>query len=172
MVIWIARWVQNGNQVGRRFFLKSLMLFGALGALATGVAIGVQSALSSRTGALIGDLRTGLMTNLIGGSIAGVLVVMFILFQGKSSMQLPAKAGIMLAIAGALGIAIITGVAFSLQRTGVAAGLAIIILGQLVVSVIVDTRGMGGVEPIPLSVQRVAGLLVMAVAVFLLMPRE
>jgi transporter family-2 protein len=112
------------------------------------------------------------MTNLIGGSIAGVLVVMFILFQGKSSMQLPAKAGIMLAIAGALGIAIITGVAFSLQRTGVAAGLAIIILGQLVVSVIVDTRGMGGVEPIPLSVQRVAGLLVMAVAVFLLMPRE
>jgi uncharacterized membrane protein YdcZ (DUF606 family) len=74
----------------------------------------------------------------------------------------------MLAIAGALGIAIITGVAFSLQRTGV----AIIILGQLVVSVIVDTRGVGGVEPIPLSVQRVAGLLVMAVAVFLLMPRE
>lgn len=152
--------------------MKSLISIGALGALATGVAIGVQSALVSRTGALIGNLRTGLMTNLIGGLIAGVLVLVLILSQGKGSMQLPAKAGMMLPIAGALGIMIITGVAFSLQRTGVAAGLAMIILGQLVVSVIVDTRGMGGVEPIPLTLQRVVGLLVMAVAVFLLLPRE
>jgi len=81
--------------------LKSLMLFGALGALATGVAIGVQSALVSRTGALIGDIRTGLMTNLIGGLIAGGLVLMLILSQGKSSMQLSGTAGIMLVIAGA-----------------------------------------------------------------------
>lgn len=152
--------------------MKSLMLFGALGALATGVAIGVQSALVSRTGALIGDIRTGLMTNLIGGLIAGGLVLMLILSQGKSSMQLSGTAGIMMVIAGALGIMIITGVAFSLQRTGVAAGLAIIILGQLVVSVIVDTKGVGDVEPIPLTLQRVAGLVVMAMAVFLLLPRE
>lgn len=48
----------------------------------------------------------------------------------------------------------------------------IIILGQLGISVFVDSKGVGGVEPIPLTLQRVAGLLVMAVAVFLLLPRE
>ena len=78
----------------------------------------------------------------------------------------------MVAVSGTLGILIITGLSFSLQRAGVAAGLATIILGQLIVSIIVDTRGIGGAEPIPLTIPRIGGLFVMAIAVYLLMPRN
>jgi len=79
---------------------------------------------------------------------------------------------VMLIIAGALGIMIITGVSFSLQKAGVAAGLATLILGQMVVSVIIDARGLGGAAPIPITWPRILGLLVMAAGVYLLLPKK
>ena len=152
--------------------LKSIILVGVLGALMTGFAIGLQATLSSRIGGIIGPINTGLLTNAIGGAIAGLIVLILILSQGLEAWQIPWRATIMLAAAGALGIVIIMGVSFSLGRIGVTAGLAAIILGQLLVSVIVDATGWGGVEPIPLSLPRILGLAVMGLAVFLLLPRQ
>ena len=73
---------------------------------------------------------------------------------------------------GGLGILIVIGVSFSLRYTGVTAGTAAIILGQLLVSTIVDATGLSGQAPIPINWQRVAGLLVMGLAIFLLVPRK
>jgi len=152
--------------------LRTAIIVGAFSALATGVAIGVQATLTSRVGGIIGNIRTGLLTNFLGGVIAGVVVLILFWQQGSGAWKIPTTTIVMVAISGTLGILIITGLSFSLQRAGVAAGLATIILGQLIVSVIVDTRGIGNVEPIPLTIQRVVGLFVMAAAVYLLMPRS
>jgi transporter family-2 protein len=152
--------------------VKSIIIVGVVGALATGLAIGMQASLSSRTGTLIGPIQTGLLTNLIGGALAGLLVLALILVRGVDGWQIPKIATVMLFFAGTLGIFIITGVSFSLSRIGITAGLATIILGQMVISVIVDSTGWGGVEPIPMSYQRIAGLVVMGIAVFLLLPRQ
>ena len=73
-------------------------------------------------------------------------------------------------IAGALGIGIIGGVAFAFPRTGIAAGGASIILGQMTVAIVVDTFGWAGAEPIPLNLSRIAGLVILAVAIRLLLP--
>lgn len=152
--------------------MAGIIILGAAVALATGIAIGTQSTLSSRIGSLLGNFRTGLFMNFIGGIIAGVILLVVTFMQGRALWQISTPAFVMLVIAGTLGIAIITGVSFSLQRTGVAAGLASIILGQLVLSIIVDTRGMGGVTPIPLTWQRVVGLIVVAGGVYLLLPKS
>jgi transporter family-2 protein len=152
--------------------IKSSMLIGTFFALATGLAIGVQATLSSRIGGLIGHVRTGVLTNAVGGLLAVAITALWMMRGDLALRQVPAAAAIMLVTSGALGILIVTGSAFSLQRIGVAAGVATLILGQLVVSVIADTTGVGNVEPIPLTVQRVAGLAVMALAVYLLLPRE
>ena len=152
--------------------MKSTIILGVVGALLTGLAIGTQSTLSTRIGSLIGNFRTGVFMNFIGGILAGVIALVLTIIQGKSYWQLPTQAVVMLVIAGALGILIITGVSFSLSRTGVAAGLATVILGQLVLSVIVDARGGGGIAPIPITWTRVAGLLVMAGGVYLLLIRK
>lgn len=148
------------------------ILIGVLGALATGLAIGAQSTLSSLIGAIVGSVRTGMFMNFIGGIIAGLFILAFSLIGGKGYWHLPSKAIWMLVIAGALGIMIISGVSFSLQHTGVAAGLATIILGQLVISVIVDATGAGGARVIPFTWQRAAGLLVIALGVFLILPKK
>jgi len=152
--------------------LKSSVIVGVLGALATGLVIGIQSTISSRSGGLIGDLRTGLLTNAIGGAIAGLIVLLLMLRQGVGAWRPPTAVTVTLAISGILGIGIITGIAFSLQRTGVATGIATLIAGQLIISVIVDSKGIGGVDPIPLTPQRVLGLVVMAAAVYLLLPKQ
>jgi transporter family-2 protein len=75
-----------------------------------------------------------------------------------------------LLIAGLLGIFVIAGLAFSLPKIGVAAGLGMIITGQMVVGVIVDTFGLTG-DPIPLSVSRLGGLVLLAFGTWLIVPK-
>ncbi len=152
--------------------MAGIIILGAVVALATGIAIGTQSTLSSRIGSLLGNFRTGVFMNFIGGIIAGMILLVVTLVQGKAWWQISTPALLMLIAAGAIGIAIVTGISFSLQRTGVAAGLATVILGQLALSIIVDTKGIGGVAPIPLTWQRVVGLIVVAGGVYLLLPKS
>lgn len=156
----------------RRIVLTNLVILGVMTALFTGIAIGAQSTLSSRIGGLIGNFKTGVLMNAIGGLIASLIFVTLLIIKGKGFWQLQGPALVMLVIAGALGIMIITGISFSLQKTGVAAGLATVILGQLVASVIIDAKGWGGLPPIPITWPRVLGLLVMAAGLFLLLPRK
>ena len=152
--------------------MKTTLIIGVIGALSTGLAIGMQSTLSSRVGVLIGPFRTGMLTNLFGGVLAGLVVLIFVLRQGLPAWKVPGNALTMLLISGGLGLLIIMGVSFSLSRTGITAGLAAIILAQLAVAVFVDTTGWGGAEPIPLSPVRLLGLAVMGMAIFLLLPRN
>lgn len=156
----------------RRKRLTYLVLLGVFTALVTGITIGVQSTLSGRIGALIGSFKTGVLVNAIGGLIAGLIFITLLIVKGSGFWQLPATALVMLVIAGALGILIITGVSFSMQKAGMAVGLATLILGQMVVSVIADARGWGGGEPVPITVPRIMGLVVMAIGVYLLLPKK
>ncbi|MCK4900554.1 MAG: DMT family transporter [Anaerolineales bacterium] len=152
--------------------MKNIIIIGIVSALATGLAIGIQATLSSRVGDVIGSFRTTISTNLVGGMIGAFLIFLIFATQGTNSLHYSRNIILMLIAAGTLGIFIVMGVSFSLSRIGVTAGLAAIILGQMFVSVIVDTTGWGGVEPIQISLQRIIGLLVMGLAVILLLPQK
>jgi transporter family-2 protein len=152
--------------------MKNVILIGGLGAFATGIAITLQAYLSGRAGDLVGPIKTGLWTNFLGGVLAG-LIILAIQFIGKdASTTLTQNAFVTIFISGALGIIIITGIAFSINLAGVTAGVAAIVLGQMVLSTIVDTMGWGGVETIPLDSRRIIGLVIMAISVVLLLPRK
>ena len=71
--------------------MKTTILFGVLAALATGVAIGTQSTISSRIGAVIGPFRTGMLVNFVGGIMAGLLLLGFTAFQGRSVWGIPSS---------------------------------------------------------------------------------
>jgi uncharacterized membrane protein YdcZ (DUF606 family) len=152
--------------------MKNILFIGVLTALGTGIAIGIQATLTSRAGTIIGPIRTGLITNIAGGVFALVALGIAFALPIRETGDIPSRAIAMMLLAGFFGVFIVVGVSFSLQRTGVTAGLATIILGQMFVSTIVDTTGWGGAEPIPLTLSRVGGLLVMALAVYMLLPRN
>jgi uncharacterized membrane protein YdcZ (DUF606 family) len=120
---------------------------------------------------MIGDIRTGILTNTLGGIAAGTLMLIWLLREGPETWRIPPVVIGVTAISGILGVLIITGISFSLQRAGIAAGLASVILGQLVLSFLIDSFGIGGAEPIPISGVRVIGLLVTGLGVYLLLPK-
>ncbi|MGD2058139.1 MAG: DMT family transporter [Anaerolineales bacterium] len=151
--------------------MKTSIILGALVALLTGLAIGTQATISSRVGGIIGEVRTGLLSNFLGGIVAGVLIIAFLFKNGAQSWKIPWLVVLILTVSGGLGIFIISGISFSLQRAGVAAGLATIILGQLAFSFLIDSMGIGGVEAIPVSLQRTVGIVVTAFGVYLLLPK-
>ena len=151
--------------------MKLSIITGALVALLTGIAIAVQSTVTSRVGGIIGDIRTGILTNTMGGIVAGSLMIVWFLREGPQVWKIPPIVIGVTALSGILGVFIITGISFSLQRAGVAAGLASVILGQLALSFIIDSLGIGGVEPIPISATRILGIVVAGFGVYLLLPR-
>jgi transporter family-2 protein len=152
--------------------MKPSILTGALVALLTGIAITIQSTITSRAGSMIGDIRTGIVTNTMGGIAAGSLLILFFFREGPQVWRLPWIVVAITAVSGILGVGIVTGISFSLQRAGVAAGLASVILGQLALSFLVDSLGVGGVEPIPLSGSRLLGLFFTGLGVYLMLPRQ
>jgi transporter family-2 protein len=151
--------------------MKMSIISGALVALLTGLAIGTQATISSRVGNIIGEIRTGMLSNFLGGIVAGILVIAVLLRGAPQTVKVPWTIIAVLMLSGTLGIFIITGISFSLQRAGIAAGLATVILGQLLFSFLVDSFGLGGVEPIPVSLQRLSGIIVTALGVYLLLPK-
>jgi transporter family-2 protein len=152
--------------------MKLTIITGALVALLTGIAIAVQSTVTSRVGGVIGDIRTGILTNTMGGITAGTLMLIWLLREGPQTWKVPPVVIGVTALSGILGVLIVTGISFSLQRAGIAAGLASVILGQLALSFIIDSIGIGGVEPIPVSATRILGLLVSGFGVYLLLPKS
>ena len=102
------------------------MIVALVVAAGSGIAIGLQSTLNNWAGRLIGSTATGLLVNFVGGAVAGVLLL---LASGRGVVQREALQGttpLIILASGVLGIAIITGLAYSLPRIGVAAGLSAI----------------------------------------------
>ena len=152
--------------------MKNAIIIGGLTAFATGLAISLQSYFSGRAGALVGPIKTGLWTNFLGGALAGLLILGVRLFSKQSPDPIPLQTLSMIFVSGALGITIIMGIAFSIDLAGVAAGSASVFLGQMFLSVIADTMGWGGAESIPLDFRRIAGLAILAIGVYLILPRN
>ncbi len=141
-------------------------------AVLSGLAIGVQATLNSAAGKIVGATLTGLLVNFSGGAAAGVILAVMYLRLGNAGFASlnPTALGIII-ISGLLGIGIITGVAYAFPKTGIAAGSAAIIASQMVVAVAVDTLGLTGGQPIPLSWTRIAGLGLLALGTWAILPR-
>ena len=152
--------------------MKNMIILGVVGAVMTGLMIGLQSSLSNRTGQLIGSLRTGLLTNIFGGGVALLVFILAIAAKQLGWELPPRQALIMLLSSGALGVFIIIGISFSLRYTGVVAGLGSVILGQMLISSVVDAIGWLGLQRVPFTWQRGAGLLLLAAAIYMLLPRN
>lgn len=151
--------------------MSKVIIYGVFGAIGTGVVISLQAVIGSRTGFVIGPVRTGMWMYILGGPLAAVLLLFGFGGQDVTWEMTRPYVG-MLAVGGLMGITILTGISFSLTRIGVLAGLTTVILGQLGVSIIADAGGWGGGEPIPFTWERAVGLLVVALGVFLMLPKE
>jgi transporter family-2 protein len=148
--------------------MKDLTLTGATIALGSGLAIGVQATLFTLIGRSIGPVRASLILNVTGGIVAGIIMLGIFGIRGNEHWNIPHRTLAFAIIAVTLGIFIVTGVSLAFQRTGVAAGIATVFLGQMLIGIVVDALGLAGAEAVPVDLRRLLGLVIMAIAIVLL----
>jgi transporter family-2 protein len=172
-VQYLARESSFPNLIAVKDIMQKLILTSLIVALFSGLAIGVQSSLISVAGKNTGAMLTGLLVNALAGVAAGLLLLAVYIWQGNtafSAIQAPTLRAIV--IAGLLGIGIIAGIAYTLPKIGVAAGLSMIITGQMAMGVLVDTYGLADGEPIPLNMARIGGLVLLAMGTWFIVPKN
>ncbi len=148
--------------------MQELTLTGIAVALGSGLAIGIQSTLFTLIGRAIGPVRASLVLNVTGGIVAGIVMLAALGIGGTKQWNVPRSTLITAVIAVTLGLFIVTGVSLAFQQTGLAVGIATVVLGQMLIGVVVDALGLAGAEAIPVDPRRLLGLVVMAIAIVLL----
>ena len=157
--------------------MKKTMPKAILSALAvacvSGLAIGAQASLNSAAGKVTGAALTGLLVNFFGGLAAGLLLVVLYYRQGGAEFSAIQSSTLkIIIVSGLLGIGIIAGISFSLPKIGIAVGLSTIIAAQMLVAVAVDTFGLTGGQPVPLSWTRIGGLALLMLGTWIFLPKE
>jgi bacterial/archaeal transporter family-2 protein len=148
--------------------MREMTLTGVAVALGSGLAIGIQATLFTLVGRSIGPVRASLILNVTGGIVAGIIMLAVLGIGENKTWHIPRSTLFLAVIAVTLGLFIVTGVTLAFQRTGVAAGIATVFLGQMLIGIVVDALGLAGAEAVPLDLRRLLGLVVMVVAIVLL----
>jgi len=151
--------------------IKNELFLGLAVAIGTGSVIAIQTAFLSRAGASAGAVRGGLLTTMTGALLAAVILFIF-WRQNPSNWQWSTSTWLALILGGILGTAALVGISYSAQRVGITAALASILLGQMLVSVVIDARGLGSTVAIPFSGERLLGMLLLGGGVYLLLFRQ
>jgi transporter family-2 protein len=130
-----------------------------------GFLVGMQAPINSRLGRSVGSLQAATFSFLVG-TVLLVLVAAFVR-GGLGNLVHVGRAPWWALVGGLLG-AVYVSVALVAVRTLGASGLtAVVIAGQLAISVAIDRFGLLGVARQPIGVHRVAGLVLLVVGVLL-----
>jgi uncharacterized membrane protein YdcZ (DUF606 family) len=151
--------------------MRNELLVGLGIAIGAGMLIGFQSTFISRGGAVVGDIRSGMLTA-VTSAVFGVSVLIYLWQQGERQWTWGPNTWAALILAGLLGVMIMTGISFASQRVGITATLAGLFVGQMLISSFVDARGWGGnAEVIPFTLMRLGGLALLGLGIYLLLFR-
>jgi len=135
-------------------------LIAMLVAMLAGLTMALQGSLNSLLGKVVGLLEATFIVHIIG--TLTVVVGLFALGLGRGNLlRLPEAPWYSLA-GGILGVIIVYGVVFSIPKLGMAVATTAIIVGQVSTALVIDHFGLFGLEKIPFSWVKGAGLLLLA----------
>ena len=141
---------------------RGLAVFVGVGA---GCLVGMQAPINSRLGKSVGSMQAATFSFLLGTLV--LLVIAAFVRGGLGGLAHATRAPWWALVGGLLG-AVYVSVALVAVRTLGASGLtAVVITGQLVISVVIDRFGLLGVARQAVGVQRIAGLLLLVAGVVL-----
>lgn len=122
-----------------------------------GVLVGGQASINGELGKKVG----GIEASLISFSIGTLFLVFIVLFFGRGQIQNVLIVPKWQLVGGLLGAVFVTIIILSVPNNGVALTIFAVIIGQLLISLIIDHLGLFGVLKIPLNWNRISGLLLM-----------
>jgi transporter family-2 protein len=133
--------------------------------IGAGCLVGMQAPINSRLGKALGSVQAASFSFLAGTAV--LLAIAVFVRGGLGTLANVGKVPWWALVGGLLGAVYVT-VALVAVRTLGAGGLtAVVIVGQLAISVAIDRFGLLGVARSPVGVQRVVGLLLLVAGVVL-----
>ncbi|NQS91061.1 MAG: DMT family transporter [Chloroflexi bacterium] len=144
---------------------------GVIVAGVTGMMFGGITTVEGYVGRHVGAVNASLIEHAFAAMVA-VPAVIYLFMRGTLTWEGTKSILPLSAIAGVIIIVAVAGVAYAMPRTGVAAGNMAMLFGQMTVAVIIDMIGVGGYEKVPLTLPRIAGLALMIVGVYLVLPKQ
>jgi len=130
-----------------------------------GCLVGMQAPINSRLGKSIGGIQAATFSFLVGTT--ALVLLSIVVRGGLGSLGHIGRAPWWALVGGLLG-AVYVFVAIEAVRTLGASGLtAVVITGQLVISVLIDRFGLLGIAKQSISASRIAGLVLLAAGVAL-----
>ncbi|MGL6257716.1 DMT family transporter [Vibrio sp. WXL210] len=129
-------------------------------AIAAGMALSAQAAINGQLGAKVGVIESALLTFSMGSVITGLLIFFFEPSYEATLLTVPKWQ-----LSGALfGIVYMVVMVAAIPKIGVVITTVATILGQMLMSLVIDTQGWLGNAPIELNYWRVAAMVCIACA--------
>ncbi|MQC27024.1 MAG: hypothetical protein DWG76_06220 [Chloroflexi bacterium] len=152
--------------------MRDELLIGLGVAIVAGSMIAFQTTFISRSGAVVGDVRSGMFTAITGAVFASAVLI-YLWRGGLGDWHWDGSTWTAMILAGVMGTIIVTGISYASQRVGITATLAGLFLGQMLISSFVDARGLGGsAEVIPFTLTRFMGITLLGFGIYLLLFRR
>ncbi|MBK8617347.1 MAG: DMT family transporter [Anaerolineales bacterium] len=136
-----------------------IILIGLVG----GIAVGVQSPLSSMISQRLGVIESIFIIHL-GGAIAALIPL---IYYGGGKISNWRTVPWYALCAGVFGLVVIFSMSYMIPRVGVATALIILLAGQLFIGTILDHFGLLGAIQRPLEFSRIFGLAIVLAGVWL-----
>jgi len=144
--------------------LPNAVVIAILVAAGSGAAVAIQGPINSLLNRNVGLIESTFVNFVVGAFVSGAAVLLF----GTGDLRKLTGAPLYSMIGGILGVLIVTGVVLTIQRLGVAAGAAALIVSQLLVAAAVDHYGLFGAERQPVSVSTFVGIGMLIVGAYLI----
>ena len=136
--------------------MDQILIFVFVG-LISGMAIGMQGPMASMITQQLGMLESVFIVHL-GGVVVSLFPLLLFLGGGKLSQWRDLPWYVFLA--GAFGLIVLASISFLIPRIGASSAIILIMVGQVIIGVILDHFGLLGSTVQPISLPRVAGILV------------
>jgi transporter family-2 protein len=139
-----------------------------LAVLLTAVAGGLV-ALQAPINAGLGKATGGLPAALISFSVGTAVLAAIVVLSGKAGgLSATFDVGWYYLLGGLLGAAYVTNALIAVPVIGAGGVAAVTVTGQLTAAVVVDRLGLFGLDQVPLSLDRIAGLAMLLAGTFLI----
>jgi transporter family-2 protein len=153
-VVYVSTGCENGrmNDLVKLWFVILALMGGILG--------GVQAPVNGQLGRKIGSLEASFVSFFIGT----IFLLLLTAFFGKGNIMQVTNVPKWQLVGGFLGACFVTFVIIAVPKVGVALTIISVIVGQMIISMIIDHFGLFGSAKIAVNSQRIIGILLMFVA--------
>lgn len=133
-------------------------------ALLAGAALSFEGAIYGELGKHIGELETSFYNFFMGSVIMGLLWIFF----GKGKISYVAQAPKWTMLGGVLGVVYLTSIVVSVPYVGVGITMAAIIIGQMVMSMVIEHFGWLGSIKAKINKEKIFALISMVISLILI----